>query len=59
MRGMIVVVALSALAACGADGEPETPTRAATISLSDSGLSAQTRVGLQQGPVHMTLGLGL
>lgn len=47
------------LAACGADGEPVTPTRDATITLSDHGMSGAARVGVSQGPVTVTLGLGL
>lgn len=59
MRWLCAFVLGSALAACGADGEPVTPTRDATITLSDSGLSGVTRVGVHQGPVTVTLGLGL
>lgn len=59
MRWLCAFLIGSAVAACGADGEPVTPTRAATITLSDSGLSGVARVGVNQGPVTVTLGLGL
>ncbi len=50
---------LLVLGACGADGEPVTPTRDATITLSDAGLSGGIRIGAQQGPVTVSLGVGL
>ena len=37
LRGIAALIAVLALAACGADGEPETPTRAPVeISISGS-----------------------
>ena len=59
MRLALASLLVVALAACGADGEPVTPTRDATISLSDHGLSGMARVGMNQGPVSVTVGLGL
>lgn len=35
MRRMLVILALGVLAGCGADGEPETPSRNATPAGSD------------------------
>ena len=59
MRFFALLAALALLGGCGADGEPVPPTRDATITLSDPGLSAQTRVGFGRGPVQVSLGLGL
>lgn len=59
MKALAALALICALAACGADGEPQTPTRDATITLSDSGVSARARVGVRQGPLQVTLGLGL
>lgn len=59
MKWIICLCGLTVLAACGADGEPVQPTRDATITLSDSGVSGTARVALSQGPVSVTLGLGL
>ena len=59
MKRAMVLLALAALTACGADGEPVTPTRDATITMSNHGISAQTNVGLRQGPLSVSLGLGL
>lgn len=59
MRWAGASLLLLMLAACGADGEPVTPTRDATITLSDHGVSGVARVGVNQGPVTVTLGLGL
>ena len=58
MRPAALVISLL-LAACGADGEPVTPTRDATVTISNNGVSAHTSVGLRQGPLSVTLGLGL
>lgn len=59
MRRGIIVIAVLGLAACGADGEPVHPTRDATITLSDTGVSARTRFGVRQGPFSVSLGLSL
>jgi len=59
MRVALALMFLAALAACGADGEPVTPTRDATITVSDHGVSAHTSVGVRQGPFSVNLGLGL
>ena len=59
MRWLCAFLLGSAVAACGADGEPMTPTRDATITLSDAGVSGVARVGLNRGPVTVSVGLGL
>ena len=58
MRTCLALIALAALAACGADGEPERPVANATVTLSDSGVQLGTNVGLRRGPVTVGLGLG-
>lgn len=57
MRWIAGAVLTALLTGCGADGEPIPPTRDATITLTDSGASLRTRVS--QGPVSVSLGLGL
>ena len=57
MRWVCISLMAVLLAGCGADGEPEQPTRNATVTLSDRGAALQTTVS--QGPVSLTLGLGL
>ncbi|NNK15522.1 MAG: hypothetical protein HKP51_01305 [Sulfitobacter sp.] len=59
MRWVLTVLITAGVAACGADGEPVTPTRDATITLSDNGMSAHTRVGVSKGPLTVMLGVGL
>jgi hypothetical protein len=59
MKWLLIAALLTGLAACGADGEPVQPTRDATITISDSGVSGIARLGLRQGPVAISLGLGL
>ncbi|MFD2740382.1 hypothetical protein ACFSUD_12415 [Sulfitobacter aestuarii] len=59
MLRIALIPTLLALAACGVDGEPVRPTGAAQVTISSGGVSAATRVGLRQGPVSLSLGLGL
>jgi hypothetical protein len=59
MRWLWSGAVLIGLAGCGADGEPVQPTRDATITISQNGLSGVARVGVRQGPVAISLGLGL
>ena len=59
MRMIAAMIALAALAACGADGEPVQPTMNSTITLSNHGIGASTTVAVQKGPVRFGLGLGL
>ncbi len=59
MRWIAILGLVSCVTACGADGEPQTPTRDLTVTLTDTGLSGQARIGLSQRPVSVTLGLGL
>lgn len=59
MRTAILVLSLLAVAGCGADGEPVQPTRDATITLTDAGLSGTARLGITQGPLTVSIGAGL
>ncbi len=47
------------VAACGTDGEPIYPTASSEVSLSNHGVSVGTRVAATQGPLTVSLGLGL
>ncbi len=59
MRWILVFCLGAGMAACGADGEPVQPTRNATITLTDTGLSGGLGLGVTRGPVSVSLGLGL
>jgi len=59
MKWIILAIGLMGLVACGADGEPVQPTRDATIVLSDKGIGGVARVGLHQGPLSVSIGVGL
>ncbi|WP_370402384.1 hypothetical protein [Sulfitobacter sp. JB4-11] len=59
MRVLVAMMALAAVAACGADGEPIQPTMNSTITLSNHGIGATTHVAATRGPVTFGLGLGL
>lgn len=59
MRPVLTMGLVVLLCACGADGEPTQPTRNATITLSETGFGASGQVGFTQGPVSVTVGLGL
>jgi hypothetical protein len=56
-RGL-AILSLLTLAACGADGEPVKPTASSTITMSSSGVSVGTAVGLRRGPFSLALGVG-
>lgn len=59
MKPLTLLIALLALTACGADGEPVRPTAQSQITLSSSGSYVQTSLGVTRGPVSVSLGLGL
>lgn len=59
MTRVIAILALGALAACGADGEPIQPSMNTNIGIGSHGVSASTGVTLQSGPVSVGVGLGL
>lgn len=56
MNRTLIAVALAALAACGADGEPAQPTGGASVTLSPSGLGVGGSVGVRRGPLSVGLG---
>ncbi len=49
----LVWIAVVAVAACGADGEPITPTGKVSASVSSSGVSTGLSVGITRGPVRI------
>ena len=58
MKYAFALTGVLALAACGADGEPERPTLNTGISINSNGtVSTSTSVTAQQGNVSVTLGL--
>ena len=51
-----ILVVLSALAACGADGEPVQPTMNAGLTVGAGGVRVGGGVGVSQGPISLMLG---
>lgn len=49
MRQLAILGLVAVLAGCGADGEPETPTRNAGAEVSESGVSGSLSVGWVRG----------
>ncbi|MDF3351017.1 hypothetical protein HKX17_12715 [Sulfitobacter sp. KE34] len=58
MKRLLAALSLLSLAACGADGEPVRPTASSSITMSSSGVSVGTAVGLRRGPFSVSLGAG-
>lgn len=54
---ILIMVALTGLAACGADAPPFVPNASAGVSLGSGGISTQTSLGLSNG--FLSLGLTL
>jgi hypothetical protein len=55
----VIAIALPlvlALTACGVDGEPVRPTAAATVGITNGGISASGGVGLRKGPFAILFG---
>lgn len=50
IRGALII-SFFALAACGADGPPITPSMNSTVSVGSDGVRTSTGVTLQRGPV--------
>jgi hypothetical protein len=50
-------LALAALAACGAAGEPLRPTANLGLSIGSGGVQTNASVGASQGPVTVSVGL--
>ncbi|MEP5728455.1 MAG: hypothetical protein ABJL67_03665 [Sulfitobacter sp.] len=59
MKWVFGLLVLTGMAGCGADGEPVQPTRAASILITENGISGGARLGLNQGPISVSLGLGV
>ena len=57
MTRILAALALVALAACGADGEPVQPTANLGINVGTSGVSTSASVGVSTGPVTVNVGL--
>ncbi|WP_322865135.1 hypothetical protein U5922_002350 [Aquicoccus sp. G2-2] len=51
------LLALAALAGCGADGEPVTPGASATVDVGNAGVSTTGKVKVHKGP--LVLGVSL
>lgn len=55
-RTILTLIAAAALAGCGADGEPITPTANVNVGVGTSGTHAGVSVGLNKGPWNLSLG---
>lgn len=53
---IITVLALVAVASCGADGEPVSPFGNAGVSIGSGGVSTHGAVGATAGPVTIAVG---
>ncbi len=51
-----ILLMLTALSACGADGEPVQPSLNAHVGLSSNGVYAAGGIGLHKGPVSLYMG---
>ncbi|WP_416883852.1 hypothetical protein [Marivita sp.] len=51
MRPITLIVGLTLLAACGADGPPITPSINTTVSVGSEGVRTSTGVSVRSGPV--------
>jgi hypothetical protein len=58
VKRSLAILSLLTLAACGADGEPVRPTASSSVTMSSSGVSVGTAVGLRRGPFSLALGMG-
>ncbi len=58
MKRILAVLALVALAACGADGDPIQPSMNANVGIGSAGVSGSTGVTLKKGPFSVGLGTG-
>ena len=56
MKAFGAVIALLALASCGADGAPIRPTANAGISVGTNGVTTNANVGLRKGPIAVIFG---
>jgi hypothetical protein len=54
---LLVLIALTALAACGADGPPLRPSLNTSVSVGTNGISTSTTASVRKGPVSVGLDL--
>ncbi len=59
MRMVTILLALCALAGCGADGEPIRPSLTTNVGIGDSGAKVHTQASASRGRWTMGVGLGL
>jgi len=59
MKRFCAMLALAALAGCGADGEPVRPSMNATVGIGSYGASGSAGMNVSTGPVSVGWGLGL
>ena len=57
MSKVFVVLALIAVAACGADGDPLRPTAGIGIGVGTNGVTTSAQVGAQNSNVSIGIGL--
>lgn len=59
MKLVLITFVGLGLAACGVDGEPVYPTTNNVVTLSNNGISANTNLAVTQGPLTVSVGVGL
>ena len=57
MKYAMILTLLAGLAACGADGEPITPSAKVNLGVGANGVTARSNVGVTKGPVSIFVGL--
>ena len=56
MKKIALIITITALAACGADGAPFTPNASVGVSVGSGGVSTNTTVGASNGTVSVGVG---
>jgi hypothetical protein len=57
MKRIVLILGFVALASCGADGAPMTPSANVGLSVGSNGVSTSTSVGASNGTVSVGVGL--
>jgi hypothetical protein len=57
MMRLVMIGVITALAACGADGAPMTPSANVGLSVGSGGVSTSASVGASNGTVSIAVGL--
>lgn len=57
MKRLIALAMCTALGACGADGEPVTPSINGGVTINKNGIYPSASVGVGRGPLSVWLGL--